>query len=64
LNKVAARLAVERIREIGAHFGIGESAVSQASRRFAQKLVEEGELRQRVEMVEGFLKVSRCRPDT
>lgn len=95
LNKVAARLTVERIREvvrerfvddeglakkvciylshrysgarlreIGAHFGIGESAVSQASRRFALKLAEDGELRKRVEMVEGILNVSRCRPDT
>ena len=56
------RYSGSRLREIGAHFVIGESAVSQASRRFARKLAEDGELRKRVEMVERLLNVSRCRP--
>ena len=52
------------LREIGAQFGVGESAVSQTSRRFAQKIVEDGKLRKRIDEVLNFLEVSRCRPDT
>ena len=51
-------------REIGAQFGVGESAISQTSRRFAQKIVMDGKLRERIDEVLNFLEMSRCRPDT
>jgi hypothetical protein len=53
------RYSGARLREIGAHFGIGESAVAQASSRFAQTLAEDGELRKRVEEIAGLLKMPR-----
>ncbi|MGB9080740.1 MAG: transposase, partial [Desulfuromonadaceae bacterium] len=34
-----------RLKEIGERFGIGESAVSQASKRFADKMAEDADLR-------------------
>ena len=52
------------LREIGAQFGVGESTVSQTSRRFAQKMMVNGKLRERIDEVLIFLEVSRCRPDT
>ena len=58
------RYSGARLREIGVHFGIGESAVAQASSRFAQNLAKDGELKKRVEMVEGLLKVPGSMPGT
>jgi DNA-directed RNA polymerase specialized sigma subunit len=40
-----------RLREIGAIFGVGESAVSQQSSRFKKKLEEDGDLKGIVEQV-------------
>ena len=40
-----------RLREIGACFGIGESAVSQESRRFKRKLEKNGDLKKMVEQI-------------
>jgi putative transposase len=47
-----------RLREIGAHFGIGESAVSQNSRRFADRLKRDRNLRRITEQVKREHKVS------
>jgi hypothetical protein len=45
-----------RLKEIGQRFGIGESAVSQASRRFAEKMAEDVELRTLVEKLHAKLR--------
>lgn len=45
-----------RLKEIGERFGIGESAVSQASKRFAAKMAEDAELRNLVEKLHTKLK--------
>ena len=58
------RYSGARLREIGVHFGIGESAVAQASSRFSQNLVKDGELKKRVEVVEGLLKATGSRSDS
>jgi len=47
-----------KLRDIGAHFGIGESAVSQNSRRFADRLKRDRNLRRITEQVKRELKVS------
>lgn len=48
-----------RLKEIGTRFGIGESAVSQASRRFAFKIAKDVKLKKAIERIEGELNVSR-----
>lgn len=48
-----------KLKEIGERFGIGESAVSQASRRFAQELGRDEELRQLVEKMGAEFGLSR-----
>ena len=40
-----------RLREIGACFGIGESAISQEGRRFKRKLEKNGDLKKMVEQI-------------
>jgi REP element-mobilizing transposase RayT len=47
-----------RLKEIGKRFGIGESAVSQASRRFMQEMERDKELRELVEQMVGKLGLS------
>lgn len=47
-----------KLREIGAHFGIGDSAVTQNSRRFADRLDKDRNLRRITEQVKRELKVS------
>ena len=47
-----------KLQEIGAHFGIGESAVSQNSRRFADRLKRDRNLRRITEQARRELKVS------
>lgn len=46
------------LKEIGAHFGIGESAVSQNSRRFTELLNKDGKLRRKVEIIKKNLNLS------
>jgi len=53
------RFSGRSLREIGRHFGIGESAVSQASRRFEQNLEQDGELRRKLYVIGE--KVRLCR---
>lgn len=47
------------LKEIGDHFGIGESGVSQASRRLIQSLDENLNLRKKVRLIEKELGVSK-----
>jgi putative transposase len=42
------RFSGRSLKEIGSHFGIGESAVSQASRRFEKNLEQDRELRRKL----------------
>ena len=51
------------LKEIGSCHGLGESAVSQASRRFALRVENDGELKRRIEKIEAKLKCLMCRPD-
>lgn len=53
------RYSGARLREIGTRFGIGESAVSQASRRFAIKMAKDGRLKKTIERIEGAINVSK-----
>ena len=41
------RYTGERLKDIGLHFGIGESGVSQAGRRVAQKIENDKQLKKR-----------------
>jgi chromosomal replication initiation ATPase DnaA len=45
------RYSGPKLKEIGERFGVGESAVSQTSRRFSASLKEDTSLREEVEQV-------------
>jgi DNA-directed RNA polymerase specialized sigma subunit len=47
--------AEKALKEIGRHFNIGESGVSQASRGIAFKLSQNKQLREKVSTIEGKL---------
>jgi REP element-mobilizing transposase RayT len=49
------------LKDIGADFGIGESGVSQTSRRVREKIEKDKKLRKRVGKVEGKLNLSRMK---
>jgi transposase len=63
-NQLAAKASIYifhkysgvRLKEIGTRFGVGESAVSQASKRFAEKMVEDADLRNRVDKLHAKLR--------
>ena len=42
----------EKLKDIGLHFGIGESGVSQASRRVAQKIDKDKSLKRKIDKIE------------
>lgn len=44
-----------RLREIGAHFNLRDTAISETSRRFVRKLDADGELREKLEKIKGKL---------
>ena len=48
-----------KLKEIGERFGIGQSAVTQASRRFAQQLDGDGTLKKQVEQIERSIDLSK-----
>ena len=50
-----------RLKDIGAHFGIGESGVSQASSRMARKMANDKKLKGRVKKIEVKLNSSRMK---
>ena len=49
------------LKEIGRHFHIGESGVSQASRRIAIKISQDNKLRKKIRKTEKKLKLSRMK---
>lgn len=53
------RYSGSSLKEIGAYFGIGESAVSQASRRFSLRIAKNRKLSKKVEQIKNQLKMSK-----
>jgi hypothetical protein len=53
------KYSARTLKDIGDHFGIGESGVSQASRRLSLKLDENPNLRKKVRLIEKKLGLSR-----
>ena len=51
------RYTGEKLKDIGTHFGIGESGVSQASRRVNDKIRKEKKFRRKIRKVEKYLNV-------
>lgn len=53
------RYTGKRLKEIGMHFGIGESGVSQSSRRITLKVNQDNKLKKGIEKIETRLNLSR-----
>jgi chromosomal replication initiation ATPase DnaA len=51
----------ERLKDIGLHFGIGESGVSQAGRRMAQKIEKDKKLKKKIAKIEKQINLSRMK---
>jgi chromosomal replication initiation ATPase DnaA len=51
----------KKLMEIGLHFGIGESGVSQACRRVAQKIEKDKKLKKKIERLEKQINLSRMK---
>jgi hypothetical protein len=51
----------ESLKERGKHFGIGDSGVSQTSRRIAMRIGEDNKLRENVEKIESKMNLSRMK---
>ena len=51
----------ERLRDIGAYFGIGESGVSQACRRVKAKVAKDKKLKRTIARIERKLNLSRMK---
>jgi putative transposase len=51
----------EKLKDIGKHFGIGESGVSKAYRRILEKIPEDTKLRTKIEEIERNLNLSRIK---
>jgi REP element-mobilizing transposase RayT len=51
----------KKLKEIGLHFGIGESGVSQACRRVAQKIEKDKKLKKKIVRLEKQIKLSRMK---
>ena len=51
----------KKLKEIGLHFGIGESGVSQACRRVAQKLEKDKTLKKKIASLEKRINLSRMK---
>ena len=49
------------LKEIGQHFCIGASGVSQASRRIAMRVSQDNQLREKIRRIEDSLKLSRMK---
>jgi REP element-mobilizing transposase RayT len=54
---LSQRYTGEKLKDIGTHFGIGESGVSQASRRVNDKIRKEKKFRRKIRKVEKYLNV-------
>ena len=55
------RYTAEKLKDIGKHFGIGESGVSKAYRRILEKIPEDTKLRTKIEEIERNLYLSRIK---
>ena len=55
------RYTGNKLKEIGSHFGIGESGVSQAIRRVAQKIEKDKKLKSKIVRLEKQIKLSRMK---
>ena len=51
----------EKLKVLGRHFGIGESGVSQASRRLSQWMGKDKNLRREIERIETGMRLSRMK---
>ena len=51
----------ERLKDIGLYFGIGESGVSQARRRMAQKIEKDRKLKKKIAKIEKQITLSRMK---
>ena len=51
----------KKLKEIGSHFGIGESGVSQACRRVAQKIEKDKQLKKKIDRLEKQINMSRMK---
>jgi len=51
----------EKLKDIGIHFGIGESGVSQGNRRFADKIKKDKKLKRKIVKIERKLNLSRMK---
>ncbi len=60
-NFLSAKKPDKELKEIGLHFGIGESGVSQACRRVAQKIEKDKKLKKRMVRLEKQIKLSRMK---
>jgi chromosomal replication initiation ATPase DnaA len=49
---LSQRYTGEKLKDIGTHFGIGESGVSQASRRVNDKIRKEKKFRRKIRKIE------------
>ena len=50
-----------KIKDIGRHFGLGESGVSQAGRRVAQKVENDTQLKKKIAKISKKLNLSRMK---
>ncbi len=55
------RYTGKKLKEIGLHFGIGESGVSQACRRVAQKTEKDKKLKNKIVRLEKQINLSRMK---
>ena len=55
------RYSGKKLKEIGLHFGIGESGVSQACRRIAQKIEKDNKLKKKIDRLEKQINLSRMK---
>lgn len=58
---LSQRYTGEKLKDIGIHFGIGESGASQASRRINNKMRSDKKLRRKITQIEKKLNVSRMK---
>jgi chromosomal replication initiation ATPase DnaA len=55
------KYTAEKLKVLGRHFGIGESGVSQASRRVSQWIGKDKNLRREIEKLETGIRLSRMK---
>ena len=55
------RYTGKKLKEIGLHFGIGESGVSQVCRRVAQKIEKDKKLKNKIDRLEKQIRLSRMK---